>query len=84
MFRTAEAAESPFPTVAATRRLAAIMFTDLGSTALSQRDEASPLALVDEHRTRLRTVFARHHGREVKATGDGFLGEFPNALDAVR
>jgi adenylate cyclase len=68
-----------------TRRLAAIMLTDIvGYTALTQADEALTLALLAEHAALLRPLFAEHSGREVKGTGDGFLVEFPSALQAVR
>lgn len=68
-----------------TRRLAAVMLTDIvGYTALTQVDEALTLALLDEHASILRPLFAAHDGREVKGTGDGFLVEFPSALQAVR
>lgn len=70
--------------MAANRRLAAIMFTDLvGSTAAAQRDERAALARQVEQETLLRPVFARHHGREIKSTGDGFLVEFGSALAAT-
>ena len=67
------------------RRLAAIMFTDMVDyTTMSEKDEALALTLLEEHKQLLRPVFARHGGREVKTIGDGFLVEFPSALEAVR
>jgi len=67
------------------RRLAAVMFTDMVDyTTMSEKDEALALTLLEEHRQLLRPVFARHRGREVKTIGDGFLVEFPSALEAVR
>src|SRR4051812_42482982 len=66
------------------RRLAAIMFTDMvGFSALSQKNEALALELLNEHRDLLRKVFVSHEGREVEAVGDGFFVEFTNALAGV-
>ena len=68
-----------------TRRLAAIMFTDLvGFTRLGQRDEEAALHLRKEHQVLVRPLFAAHGGREVKTLGDGFLVEFPSAVESVR
>jgi adenylate cyclase len=70
---------------AVTRRLAAIMFTDLvGFTRLGQRDEEAALRLRREHQVLLRPIFARFAGREVKTLGDGFLVEFASAVESVR
>ena len=67
------------------RRLAAIMFTDLvGFTRLAQRAEEEALRLRKEHQTLLRPLFAAHGGREVKTMGDGFLVEFASAVESVR
>ncbi len=71
--------------VSAERRLVAIMFTDMvGFTKLAQRDEAAALQLLEEHRAILRPIFASRGGREVKTMGDGFMVEFPSAIESVR
>ncbi len=67
-----------------TRRLAAIMFTDMvGYTAAAQVDEKATLALRKEQENLIRPVLASHRGRKVKSTGDGFLVEFESALNAT-
>jgi len=71
--------------VAATRRLAAIMFTDMvGFTASTQTDEASALKLLREQERLVRPLLKTHKGREIKSTGDGFLVEFDSALRAIQ
>ncbi len=60
------------------------MFTDMvGYSALAQRDEPRALRLLETQRRLVRPVFQSHGGREVNRLGDGFLVEFPSALQAL-
>ncbi len=71
--------------MAASRQLSAIMFTDVaGFTELAQSDEKAALDLLAELDALVAPLLAAHHGRKVKAMGDGLLVEFPDALNAVQ
>src|SRR5207244_4474785 len=68
------------------RRLAAILAADVaGYSRLMHHDEEATHAklgslLADE----VAPAISEHGGRIVKNTGDGFLAEFPSAVEAVR
>jgi class 3 adenylate cyclase len=70
----------------ADRILATVLFTDIvGST--SRAAEIGDLAwrdLVGEHDRIVRRLLDRHHGREVKTMGDGFLATFDGPARAIR
>ena len=71
--------------MAATRRLAAIMFTDMvGFTAAAQANEPAALKLLREQEKLVSPILEDHRGRKIKSTGDGFLAEFDSALHAVQ
>lgn len=68
------------------RRLAAVLAADVaGYTRMMQRDEDATMSSWYASRTEvIDPKIAKHKGRIVKLTGDGFLAEFPTVQDAVR
>src|SRR5882672_7958354 len=68
------------------RRLAAILVADVaGYSRLMHRDEEETYARFNALMAdTILPAIARHGGRVVKNTGDGFLADFPSAVDAVR
>jgi len=60
------------------------MFTDMvGFTARTQSDERGTLRLLREQEELVGPMIDSYGGRMVKSTGDGFLAEFPSALQAA-
>jgi adenylate cyclase len=73
------------PRPAETRRLAAIMFTDIvGFSRQMGADEARMLRLLDLHNQLIRQAVAEHHGTVIKTVGDAFLVDFPSVVHAVQ
>ncbi len=67
-----------------TRRLSAIMFTDMvGFTALMQDDEHRAKSVRDRHRSALRKSIETHGGEIVQFYGDGTLSIFGSAVEGV-
>jgi class 3 adenylate cyclase len=68
------------------RVLATVMFTDIvGSTQrAAELGDSRWRELLDGHGSVVRRELGRHRGREVKATGDGFLATFDGPARAIR
>ena len=67
-----------------TRRLAAIMFTDIvGYTALMGADEHKALRVLARSRALVQRLLPRFHGELIEELGDGALCSFQSALEAV-
>ena len=72
-------------TPAETRRLAAIMFTDMvGFSRQMGINEAHTLQLLAIHNHVIEQAVAAHQGHVIKTAGDGFLIEFPSVVHAVQ
>src|SRR3989442_324763 len=70
---------------AETRKLAAIMFTDIvGFSRQMGSNEARTLRLLEIHNHLIQQTTAAHYGHSIKSTGDGFLVEFPSVVHSVQ
>jgi adenylate cyclase len=73
------------PTPVETRRLAAIMFTDIvGFSRQMGSDEARMLHALETHNQIIRHAVGEHHGTVIKVMGDGFLVDFPSVVNAMQ
>ena len=70
----------------ADRALATVLFTDIvGSTERAEQlGDRRWRELLERHHERVREELERHRGREVDATGDGFLAAFDGPARAIR
>ena len=67
-----------------TRRLAAIMFTDIvGYTALMQQNEKAAADLRAHHRQTFQQYHDKYHGEILQYFGDGTLSVFQSGVEAV-
>ncbi|HEV8715447.1 MAG TPA: adenylate/guanylate cyclase domain-containing protein [Candidatus Binatia bacterium] len=70
---------------AETRRLAAIMFTDIaGFSRQMGSNEARMLRLLEVHNQLIQQTVVEHHGAVIKTVGDAFLLDFPSVMHAVQ
>ncbi|HEV8716399.1 MAG TPA: adenylate/guanylate cyclase domain-containing protein, partial [Candidatus Binatia bacterium] len=78
--------ESPAEAIMAeTRRLAAIMFTDIvGFSRQMGSNEARMLRLLETHNQVIQQAVTEHHGTVIKLMGDAFLVDFPSVVHAVQ
>ncbi|WDZ80580.1 adenylate/guanylate cyclase domain-containing protein (plasmid) [Ensifer adhaerens] len=67
------------------RKLAAILSADVaGFSRLAALDEEGTLAALNVCRNRIAEAVKEHGGRIFNTAGDGFVAEFPSAVQAVR
>ncbi len=73
------------PPAGGTRRLAAIMFTDIvGFSRQMGANETHTLHLLEVHNHLLQQATTAHHGKVIKTIGDAFLVDFASVVDAVQ
>ena len=74
-----------FPSDIETRKLTAIMFTDIkGFSQKMAKNETIAFELLKTHDALLRVLAAKFDGRVIKSIGDSFMIDFASAVNAVR
>ncbi|MGD1044872.1 MAG: adenylate/guanylate cyclase domain-containing protein [Bacteroidota bacterium] len=74
-----------FPTDVETRKLTAIMFTDIkGFSKKMAKNETNAFELLKTHDALLHVLAAKFDGRVIKSIGDSFMIDFASAVNAVR
>jgi len=77
--------DSPEAMTAETRKLVAIMFTDIvGFSRQMGADETRMLRLLETHNQLIQHAVTEHHGQVIKTMGDAFLVDFPSVVHAVQ
>ena len=67
-----------------TRKLAAIVFTDIvGFTKLSAENEPAALCLLEKQRELLKPIVEEHGGSWLKEIGDGLLLLFDTTINSI-
>ena len=70
---------------AGTRKLAAVMFTDIkGFSKKMSQNEAAAFELLRTHDALMRVIASKFEGKVVKSIGDSFMVDFASAVNAVK
>jgi class 3 adenylate cyclase/TolB-like protein/Flp pilus assembly protein TadD len=70
---------------AGTRKLAAVMFTDIkGFSKKMSENESAAFELLKTHDALMRVIAAKYDGKIVKSIGDSFMVDFSSAVNAVK
>lgn len=68
-----------------TRKLAAIMFTDVKDFSKKMgENEVAAMEVLRAHDDTMREIIAKHHGVVIKVIGDSFMVDFSSAVNAVQ
>lgn len=70
---------------AGTRKLAAVMFTDIkGFSMKMAQNETAAFELLRTHDALMRVIASKYEGKVVKSIGDSFMVDFASAVNAVK